>query len=109
MRGIDYGGGLVAGAKIIELFEDVATELTIRHDEDEFLAPIYAGDFIEARGRIVSIGRTSRKIEFEAVKVIQSAKILGQPSAADVLEKPITVFKASGTFVVKKDRQRKEN
>lgn len=112
-----YGGGLVAGAKILKLFGDVATELTIRHDGDEgllagyesieFLAPVYAGDFIEARGRIVSVGRTSRNMEFEAVKVIQSARVPGKPSAADVLEKPVTVAKARGTSVVKRDRQRK--
>jgi len=112
-----YGGGLVAGAKILKLFGDVATELTIRHDGDEgllagyesieFLAPVYAGDFIEARGRIVSVGKTSRKMEFEAVKVIQSAKVPRKPSAADVLEKPVTVARARGTSVVKMERQRK--
>ena len=52
-----YGGGLVDGAKMLQLFGDVATELLIRHDGDEglfvayndveFLAPVYAGEFIE--------------------------------------------------------------
>ena len=32
-----YAGNLVAGAKILSLFGDVATELTIRHDGDEGL------------------------------------------------------------------------
>jgi len=32
-----YGGNLVDGAKILELFGDVATELLIRHDGDEGL------------------------------------------------------------------------
>jgi len=50
-----YAGNLVAGATILKLFGDVATELTIRYDGDEgllraydsveFLAPVYAGDF----------------------------------------------------------------
>ncbi|MGH2677066.1 MAG: 3-aminobutyryl-CoA ammonia lyase, partial [Actinomycetota bacterium] len=59
-----YGGELVAGAKVMELFGDVATELAIRHDGDEgllagyerveFLAPVFAGDFHEVTGRIVN-------------------------------------------------------
>ena len=52
-----YGGGLVDGARVLALFGDAATELLIRHDGDEglfraydkgdFLAPGYAGDFLE--------------------------------------------------------------
>ena len=105
-----YAGGLVDGARMLHLFGDVATELLIRSDGDEglfvaydsieFLAPVHAGDFIEATGRIVSIGHTSRKMAFEARKVIAAAGIAGQPSAADVLAEPIIVCKASGTCVV---------
>lgn len=105
-----YAGGLVDGAKMLQLFGDVATELLIRSDGDEglfvaydsvqFLAPVKAGDFIEARGRIVSMGKTSRKMAFEAVKVIASAGIAGQPSAADLLAEPVVVCRASGTCVV---------
>jgi 3-aminobutyryl-CoA ammonia-lyase len=72
----------------------------------QFLAPVRAGDYIEARGRIVSMGKTSRKMEFEAVKVIASAGIAHQPSAADVLAEPVVVCKASGTCVVPADSQR---
>jgi 3-aminobutyryl-CoA ammonia-lyase len=46
------------------------------------------------------MGRTSRKMAFEARKVIAAAGIAGQPSAADVLAEPIIVCKASGTCVV---------
>ena len=105
-----YGGGLVDGAKMMNLFGDVATELLIRFDGDEglfvaydkveFLAPVYAGDYIEATGRIVSTGKTSRKMEFEARKVITAAASTDQPSAADVLENPVVVCRASGTCVV---------
>ena len=52
-----YAGGLVDGAKMLNLFGDVATELLIRSDGDEglfvaydrveFLAPVHAGDYIE--------------------------------------------------------------
>ena len=66
-----YGGNLVDGAKMLELFGDVATELLIRRDGDEglfcaydmveFKAPVYAGDFIEATGEIVSEGNGFRQ------------------------------------------------
>ncbi|MHB8951250.1 MAG: 3-aminobutyryl-CoA ammonia lyase [Rhodoferax sp.] len=105
-----YAGGLVDGAKMLHLFGDVATELLIRSDGDEglfvayddiqFLAPVYAGDYIEASGRIVAMGKSSRKMVFEARKVIASAAQAGQASAADVLAEPIVVCKASGTCVV---------
>src|SRR5690349_7849051 len=105
-----YGGFLVNGAHMLSLFGDVATELAILCDGDEgllvgyekidFLAPIYAGDFIEATGRITHIGRTSRRIEFEAYKVIAVRRDLND-SAADILEKPLLVGRAIGTTVVK--------
>lgn len=116
-RDAHYGGELVAGAAILGLFGDVATELTIRHDGDEgllrayenvqFLAPVYAGDFIEATGKVIQVGNTSRKIEFVATKVIAPSRIPGQPSAADILEEPIVVARATAVTVVLKDRQRK--
>jgi len=110
-----YGGNLVDGAKMLQLFGDVATELLIRYDGDEglfraydnveFLAPVYAGDYIEARGEIIEVGRTSRKMKFEAYKVIRSRPDIND-SAAEVLEEPILVCRASGTCVVPKDKQR---
>lgn len=110
-----YGGGLVDGARMLQLFGDVATELLIRNDGDEglfkaydsveFMAPVYAGDYIEATGEIVKMGNTSRKMVFEARKVIVPRPDLND-SAADVLEEPIIVCKASGTCVVPKDKQR---
>lgn len=114
-----YGGGLVDGAKMLNLFGDVATELLIQYDGDEglfvaydkveFVAPVYAGDYIEAMGRIITVGKTSRKMEFEARKVISAAMIPNQPSAANVLEKSIVVCKASGTCVVPVTCQRKRH
>ena len=110
-----YAGGLVDGARMLALFGDVATELLIRHDGDEglfvaydsieFLAPVYAGDYIEATGEIVHVGNSSRKMSFVAKKVIAPTKDSGV-TAADVLAEPIVVAKASGTCVVPKDRQR---
>jgi 3-aminobutyryl-CoA ammonia-lyase len=114
-----YAGGLVDGAKMLNLFGDVATEILIRHDGDEglfvaydmieFVNPVYAGDYIEATGSLVACGRTSRKMVFEARKVIAGACIDGQPSAADALTEPLIVCKASGTCVVPLDCQRKRH
>ena len=110
-----YGGGLVDGAKMLMLFGDVATELLIRRDGDEglfrayekveFLAPVYAGDYIEAVGRIVSEGRTSRKMEFEARKVIVPRPEISD-SACEVLSEPIVVCRAVGTCVTPIEKQR---
>ena len=115
MHDAHYGGNLVDGAKMLNLFGDVATELLIQNDGDEglfagyesvnFLAPVYAGDYIEAVGEIVSMGNSSRKMVFEARKVIVPRPDLND-SACDVLEEPIVVCKAVGTCVVTKDKQR---
>jgi 3-aminobutyryl-CoA ammonia-lyase len=111
-----YGGQLVNGAHMLSLFGDVATELAILCDGDEgllvsyenieFLAPLFAGDFVEVTGRITSIGRTSRRMEFEARKVIAARRDISD-SAADVLERPLIVGRAIGTTVVKAEKQRK--
>ncbi|MDD3739826.1 MAG: 3-aminobutyryl-CoA ammonia lyase, partial [Bacteroidales bacterium] len=77
------------------------------YDKVEFLAPVYAGDFIEATGEIVSVGNSSRKMIFEAKKVIKPRPDLSD-SAADFLEEPIVVCRASGTCVVPKNCQRKK-
>ena len=110
-----YGGNLVDGARMLALFGDVATELLIRLDGDEglfaaydsvrFLAPVYAGDYIEAEGRIVAVGKTSRRMEFEARKVIAARPDVGE-SAADALETPVVVCRAVGTCVTPKDKKR---
>jgi 3-aminobutyryl-CoA ammonia-lyase len=112
-----YAGELVNGSKILDYFGDVATELSIRHDGDEslfcaydsveFLAPVYAGDYIEYYGWIEAVGNTSRKMQFEAYKVIELARDPNLAiSAANVLEEPKLVGRASGTLVVPKSNQR---
>lgn len=115
MHDAHYGGNLVDGAKMLQLFGDVATELLIRHDGDEglfvayesveFTAPVFAGDYIEAEGEIIKVGNTSRKMQFEARKVIVPRPDLNE-SACDVLPEPVVVCKAVGTCVVPKDKQR---
>lgn len=111
-----YGGSLVDGAHMVHLFGDVATELLIKLDGDEglflkytdvqFLAPTFAGDYIEAYGEIYEVGNTSRKMRFEARKVV-AARADISPSAADFLEEPIIVCKAEGICVTPKASKRK--
>lgn len=111
-----YGGNLVDGARVMGLFGDVATELLIRHDGDEglfvaydsvvFKAPVFAGDYLEVRGRITRVGNTSRAMTFQAYKVIAADPSPEQPSRARVLPEPILVAEASGTCVVPKQFQR---
>jgi 3-keto-5-aminohexanoate cleavage enzyme len=115
-----YAGGLVDGAKMLELFGDVATELCIRADGDEglfrayesveFLAPVRAGDFIEAEGTIVRWGQTSLGMEFVAKKVIVPTPRRDDSfeSSADLLSEPIVVCRARGTCVVPESVRRKE-
>lgn len=110
-----YGGNLVDGARILGLFGDIATELLIRLDGDEglfrayesveFLAPVRAGDYVEAVGRIIRIGDTSRKMSFEAWKVITPLPAVSD-SAAELLREPVLVARAVGTCVVPADKQR---
>ncbi len=108
---VHYGGGVVAGAKIMEFFGDVATELSILQDGDEglmaawdlveFKQPVHAGDFLEIRGRITEIGRRSRKVEIEAHKVIEGDWQHGSTKAA-LLPEPVLVARAHGTVVAPK-------
>ncbi|MFO0641413.1 MAG: 3-keto-5-aminohexanoate cleavage protein [Polyangiaceae bacterium] len=113
-----YAGELVDGARMLGLFGDVATELLIRLDGDEglfrayesveFLAPVFAGDYVEVEAELLSVGASSRKMRFEARKVISNVRAMGvPPSAADVLETPVVVCRAIGTCVTPKDLQRK--
>ena len=82
-----YGGNLVDGARMLQLFGDVATELLIIQDGDE------------AVGEITHVGNSSRKMTFEARKVIKPRPDISD-SAADVLAEPIVVCRATGTCVV---------
>ncbi len=71
-----YSGGLVAGAKVLELFGDAATALCLREtrgkDEGlfrayssvDFLKPLYAGDTILVTARVIKVGNTSRTYDF---------------------------------------------
>lgn len=104
-----YGGDLVDGARILRLFGDLVTEITIRTDGDEgllaqysdvrFAAPVKPGDYIEARGRLVRRTRLRRVVELEAHKVLSARPGAGE-SAAAVLDAPQLVCSATATTVV---------
>jgi 3-aminobutyryl-CoA ammonia-lyase len=104
-----YGGNLVDGAYTLGLFGDVATEVAIVLDGDEgllagyaevrFLAPVQAGDVLEATAEVVRIGRRSRELRCTA-RVVARAQPERGPSAAAVLDVPVTVVTATATLVV---------
>ena len=110
-----YGGNLVAGATQLEVVGDLITELAMKHDGDEglfrayesveFLAPLYAGDWIEAKGRIVGVGNSSRRCEFEIWKVGGARSDISE-SAAEFLKEPVLTCTAVGTTVVPREHQR---
>ena len=114
-----YAGNLVEGAKILQIFGDLATELAIVHDGDEgllrayenieFLSPVHGGDFIEAKAKITKVGKTSRTIDFEAYKVITPSPDAANESACHTVEPPVLVAKATGTTVVPLEKQKKSD
>jgi 3-aminobutyryl-CoA ammonia-lyase len=105
---VHYGGGLVAGAYSMKLFGDLATEITIITDGNEgllrayesveFLAPVAAGDYLEAKATLVRRGTTSRTCDFEVWKVIEGSA----GADARILVEPILVTKARGTTIAPK-------
>ena len=109
-----YGGNLVDGAHMVHLFGDVATELLIKMDGDEglflkytdveFLAPVYAGDYIEAYGEIYEVGNTSERCVSQRTK--SSQQDMHIPSAADVLTNPSWSARPEGICVMPKDAKR---
>jgi 3-aminobutyryl-CoA ammonia-lyase len=104
-----YGGDLVDGAYTLALFGDAATDLTIHTDNDEgllagytdikFLAPVRAGDILEITATLTRIGTRSRDLTFTA-RILARATPSRGPSAAEVLDPPVTATTAGGTVVV---------
>ncbi len=113
-----YGGNLVDGARILQLFGDVVTEITIQLDGDEgllsgyseieFKAPVYVGDYIEVSGRLVGRSRLRRVVEFTAQKYI-AARYEQGVTRAELLGEPVVVCRAVGTAVVPRDAARRRS
>lgn len=101
-----YSGGLIPGSKAMELFADLETELALREGGDEglciayhsvrFLEPLYVGDFVEATARVVSRGRTSRRIEAQLFKVLS----VDRSGRGGALDSPILAVDATATIKV---------
>jgi 3-aminobutyryl-CoA ammonia-lyase len=104
-----YAGNLVDGAYVLGLFGDVATEVCIQADGDEglfasysdvqFLQPLRAGDVVEVTATITRVGNRSRDLEFSAYVVCRGKPDVSE-SAAEVLEGPLVITRATGTVVV---------
>src|SRR3954453_15226261 len=72
-----HAGNLVDGAWGLGLFGDAATEMCIRTDgveglfaayaDVQFLAPVRAGDLVEASATLVRVGSRSRELDFSLV------------------------------------------
>ncbi|MGD9737363.1 MAG: Rid family hydrolase [Solirubrobacterales bacterium] len=100
-----YSGGLAAGSKAMEIFADLETELALREGGDEglcvaydmveFLVPLRVGDFVEGRARVVSRGRTSRRVAAELYKVVEV-----DADGVLVAAEPQLAARASATIVV---------
>jgi acyl-CoA hydrolase len=101
-----YAGRLAAGSKAMEIFADLETELALREGGDEgicvadmveFLEPLRAGDFVEGRARVVSRGRSSRRITaemiYKALEVDEAGVLIPQDA-------PKLAARASVTIVV---------
>jgi 3-aminobutyryl-CoA ammonia-lyase len=106
---VHYAGNLVDGAYVLGMFGDVATEVCIQADSDEglfasysdvqFLQPLRAGDVVEVTATITRVGNRSRDIEFSAYVVCRGRPDVSE-SAAEVLEEPLVITRATGTVVV---------
>lgn len=106
-----YAGGLVAGAKVLEIFGDVETEIGLLEGGDEglcagydmveFLAPLHVGDFVEATGSVVERGKSSRKIALEMHKVASA----GADGRGGHHDPPVLAARASVTIVVGRGAQ----
>ncbi|HVV75621.1 MAG TPA: hotdog domain-containing protein [Mycobacteriales bacterium] len=103
-----YAGGLAAGSTAMAIFADLETELSLLEGGDEglcagyesveFLAPLRVGDFVEATGRVVARGRSSRKCTVELYKVLS----VDDDGVLVKQDGPVLAARATVTIVVGK-------
>jgi enamine deaminase RidA (YjgF/YER057c/UK114 family)/acyl-CoA hydrolase len=101
-----YAGRLAAGSKAMEIFADLETELALSEGGDEglcvaydlveFMEPLRVGDFVEGRARVVSRGRSSRRITAEIYKVLE----VDEAGLLVAQDAPRLAARASVTIVV---------
>ena len=98
-----YVGGLVNGARIVDQWGDVGTELMV-----------YVGDFMEYHGWIEKVGNQSYICQFEAWKVATQldrtdadlSDVATPETAATACEPPILCGRGSGSLYIAKKDQR---
>lgn len=110
MSGADahYGGQVVAGARILELFGDAVTGLTAIDQGDEgllaswdnvrFLKAVHPGDFIRVDASLVKSTRLRRYVSVTANRVIRG--LSGNTSQVEPVESEECVADASGVIVI---------
>ncbi len=107
-----YTGGLLAGASLARMMTDCASEIGIRmyltdsylasYEKLEFLAPVYAGDYLEITAELLELGRRSRRVAVEAKRVVRVAGERGALSRYEVVEPSETVGRGILVSVVPK-------
>lgn len=111
-----YPNQVISLGIITELFGMAGGKLSMMLDGDdgfmrafeqlEFLAPAYQGDYVRATARLLSVGKTSRKRQYEAHVIARSHGIGPHITSAEILQEPILIARGIGTAVVLRDRQR---
>lgn len=104
-----YAGNLTAGAYVLGLFGDVATEVCVVTDGDEgllasyadiqFRAPVRGGDLVEVTATVSRVGTRSRDLTLEA-RIVARSEPAKSESAAAMLAEPIVATTARATVVV---------
>lgn len=100
-----YADGLIPAATIMRLFADCQSEVSIRMDgvdgymaayeKAEFLKPVYAGDYIEIRARLISQGNRSRRFAMEAHRYLATKELGGGLSGGTIFDPPEIVARAT--------------
>lgn len=103
-----YGGQVVAGARILELFGDAVTGLTAVDQGDEgllaswdnvrFLKAVHPGDFIRVDASLVKSTRLRRYVSVTADRVIRG--LSRDASQVEAVEPGECVADASGVIVI---------
>ena len=108
-KDVFYGGGVVNGSRLYKTYGDVAERLMIMTEGNEgkcieyemirLYNPIFAGDYLEMVGRVIGEDGSKKKIQCRTFKIIATnPNIEEQPSAIDVLEEPIFMYRIYRNF-----------
>lgn len=111
-----YPNQVISLGIITELFGMAGGKLSMMLDGDdgfmrafeqlEFLAPAYQGDYVRVTARLLSVGKSSRKRQYEAHVIARSHGIGPHITSGEILQEPILIARGIGTAVVLRDRQR---